>query len=61
MSNTMGTDFMLDTLEQALYDRPLTESLTHHSERGSQCVSIRYTKGLAEAGIEPSVGSQRQL
>ncbi|MCH4225436.1 MAG: IS3 family transposase [Alcaligenes faecalis] len=58
VSNTMSTDFVLDALEQALYDRRPTESLTHHSDRGSQYVSIRYTERLTEAGIEPSVGSR---
>lgn len=58
VSNTMSTDFVLDALEQALYDRRPTESLTHHSDRGSQYVSIRYTERLAQAGIEPSVGSR---
>jgi putative transposase len=53
------TDFVLDALEQALYDRqPEREELIHHSDRGSQYVSIRYTERLAEAGIEPSVGSR---
>ncbi|BFL66152.1 hypothetical protein SKB0092_42310 (plasmid) [Roseomonas mucosa] len=46
------------TLEQALHDRrPAKGGLTHHSDRGSQYVSIRYTERLLEAGIEPSVGS----
>ena len=58
VSNTMRTDFVLDALEQALYDRRPTESLIHHSDRGSQYVSIRYTEHLTEAGIEPSVGSR---
>ena len=31
--------------------------LVHHSDRGSQYLSIKYTERLAEAGIEPSVGS----
>lgn len=50
---------MLDALEQALHQRqPFADSgLVCHSERGSQYVSIRYTERLAEAGIEPSVGS----
>lgn len=48
--------FVLDALEQALHDRRPTESLVHYSDRGLQCVSIRYTERLAEAGIEPSVG-----
>ncbi len=58
-SSTMRTDFVLDALEQALYDRRpgLEGGLVHHSDRGSQYVSIRYTERLAEAGIEPSVGS----
>lgn len=58
VSSTMSTDFVLDALEQALYDRRPTDSLIHHSDRGSQYVSIRYTERLAEAGIEPSVGSR---
>lgn len=60
VSSSMHTDFVLDALEQALYDRqPSTEdALIHHSDRGSQYVSIRYTERLAEAGIEPSVGSK---
>lgn len=50
---------LLDALEQALHDRRPTRSggLIHHSDRGSQYVSIRYSERLAEAGIEPSVGS----
>ena len=44
-------------MEQALYDRPGTDGLLHHSDRGVQYLSIRYTERLAEAGIEPSVGS----
>lgn len=60
VSNNMRTEFVLDALEQALYARqPEREgSLIHHSDRGSQYVSIRYTERLAEAGIEPSVGSK---
>lgn len=58
VSHTMSTDFVLDALEQALYDRRPASSLIHHSDRGSQYVSIRYTERLAEAGIEPSVGSR---
>ena len=45
-------------LEQAIYARPDTEDLVHHSDRGVQYLSIRYTERLAEAGIEPSVGSR---
>jgi transposase InsO family protein len=59
LSSSMRTDFVLDALEQALYDRqPERDELTHHSDRGSQYVSIRYSERLAEAGIEPSVGSR---
>ncbi|WP_439650596.1 IS3 family transposase [Pollutimonas subterranea] len=60
VSSSMHTDFVLDALEQALYDRQpqQTDGLVHHSDRGSQYVSIRYTERLAEAGIEPSVGSR---
>ena len=59
VSRTMQTDFVLDALEQALYERqPVPDALIHHSDRGSQYVSIRYTERLAEAGIEPSVGSR---
>ena len=56
----MRTDFVLDALEQALYDRQpeRNEGLMHHSDRGSRYVSICYTERLAEAGIEPSVGSK---
>jgi putative transposase len=59
LSSSMRTDFVLDALEQALYDRQPAgpKRLVHHSDRGVQYVSIRYTERLAEAGIEPSVGS----
>lgn len=58
VSSSARTDFVLDALEQALYARrPAQEGLVHHSDRGVQYVSIRYTERLAEAGIEPSVGS----
>ena len=58
VSTSMRTDFVLDALEQALYARRPSDALIHHSDRGSQYVSIRYTERLAEAGIEPSVGSR---
>jgi putative transposase len=59
LSHSAKTDFVLDALEQALYARkPFgTGPLIHHSDRGSQYVSIRYSERLAEAGIESSVGS----
>jgi transposase InsO family protein len=58
-SSTAHTDFVLDALEQALYDRrpAAGRRLVAHSDRGAQYTSIRYTERLAEAGIEPSVGS----
>jgi putative transposase len=57
-SRTAHAGFVLDALQQALHDRrPIRGSLVHHSDRGSQYVSIRYTERLVEAGIEPSVGS----
>jgi putative transposase len=58
-SRTAHTGFVLDALEQALHDRrPVHRGgLIHHSDRGSQYVSIKYTERLAEAGVEPSVGS----
>ena len=55
--NSLKTDLVLDALEQALYARTGTDGLVHHSDRGSQYLSIRYTERLAEAGIESSVGS----
>ena len=60
VSRSMHTDFALDALEQALYARQPERDgvLIHHSDRGSQYVSIRYSERLAEAGIEPSVGSK---
>jgi putative transposase len=59
VSRSARADFVLDALEQALCDRrPVRQGgLVHHSDRGVQYVSIRYTERLAEAGIEPSVGS----
>jgi len=59
VSSSMRTDFVLDALEQALYARqPERNALVHHSDRCSQYVSIKYSERLAEAGIEPSVGSK---
>ena len=59
VSRSAHAGFVLDALEQALHDRnPLSGSgLVHHSDRGVQYVSIKYTERLAEAGLEPSVGS----
>ena len=60
VSSSMHTDFVLDALEQALYARQpeRDKSLVHHSDRGSQYVSIRYSERLDEAGNAPSVGSK---
>ena len=59
VSSSLRSDLALDALEQALYDRQLdgVGRLIHHSDRGSQYLSIRYTERLGEAGIERSVGS----
>ena len=57
-SRTAHAGFVLDALEQALHRRrPVKGALIHHSDRGSQYVSIKYTERLADAGVEPSVGS----
>jgi putative transposase len=54
----LTTGFVIDAPEQALHARrPVESGLVHHSDRGVQYVSIRYSERLAEAGIEPSVGS----
>lgn len=60
VSSWLRSDLALDALEQAISDRPRDEAdeLIHHSDRGVQYLSIRYTERLAEAGIEPSVGSR---
>jgi len=57
---SLHTDFVLDALEQAIYDRCRDDvgDLVHHSDRGTQYLSMRYTERLADAGIEPSVGSR---
>jgi putative transposase len=59
VSRTAHATFVLDALEQALHDRRPVHGggLVHHSDRGVQYVSIRYSQRLAAAGIEPSVGS----
>jgi putative transposase len=60
VSASLATDFVLDALEQAIYERggPTTSGLVHHSDRGTQYLSMRYTDRLADAGIAPSVGSR---
>ena len=58
VSSSLRTDLALDALEQAIWARQLgSDRLVHHSDRGVQYLSIRYTERLAEAGIEPSVGT----
>jgi len=57
VSNSLRSDLALDALEQAVHARSGLENLVHHSDRGVQYLSIRYTDRLAEVGIEPSVGS----
>lgn len=56
----MHTDFVLHALERALYARQpdREDALIHHSDRGAQYVSFRYSERLAEAGMEPSVGGK---
>jgi transposase InsO family protein len=60
-SSSLRSDLALDALEQALWEREDDREdhrLVHHSDRGVQYLSIRYTERLHEAGIEPSVGSR---
>jgi transposase InsO family protein len=57
-SASQRSDLALDALEQALYDRDTDGDLIHHSDRGVQYLSIRYTERMAEVGIESSVGSR---
>jgi transposase InsO family protein len=56
VSTSLRTDLVLDALEQAIHMRGATDDLIHHSDRGSQYLSIRYSERLAEAGITASVG-----
>jgi putative transposase len=57
VARSMHTDLVLDALEQALWSRSSAKGVVHHSDHGSQYLSIRYSERLAEAGVEPSVGS----
>ena len=59
VSTSMTAGFVLDALNQAICQRvpPKAGRLIHHSDRGSQCLSIKYTERLAEVGIDTSVGS----
>ena len=56
-STSMNPGLTLDALEQAIWARDISGKLIHHSDHGSQYLSIRYSERLAEAGIEASVGS----
>jgi putative transposase len=60
VSASLRTEFVLDALEQAIYHRcgDGLSDLVHHSDRGTQYLSMRYTDRLTDAGIEPSVGSR---
>lgn len=58
VASSMRTDLVLDALEQAVWARGGAEGVIHHSDRGSQYLSIRYSERLAEAGMESSVGSR---
>ncbi|KQO66585.1 transposase [Methylobacterium sp. Leaf89] len=59
VSRTAHAAFVLDALEQALHERRPVQGggLVHHSDRDSQYLALRYTERLAQAGVEPSVGS----
>ncbi len=56
-ASSLRTDLALDALEMAIWNRNQVQGLIHHSDRGGQYLAIRYTERLADAGIEPSVGS----
>ena len=60
VSASLRTDFVLDALDQAIYERCRDDigDLIHHSDRGTQYLAMRYTERLADAGIDPSVGSR---
>ena len=53
----MQTDLVLDALEQAIWSRSEIDGVVHHSDRGSQYLSIRYSERLIDAGVKPSVGT----
>ena len=57
VSTSLKTELVLDALEQAIHARGKSDELIHHSDRGTQYLSIRYSDRLAEAGITASVGS----
>jgi transposase InsO family protein len=57
VARSMHAELVLDALEQAIWSRSDIEGVVHHSDRGSQYLSIRYSERLTEAGAQPSVGS----
>jgi transposase InsO family protein len=57
VARSMQTDLVLDALEQSLWSRSEIEGVIHHSDRGSQYLSIRYSERLIAAGVKPSVGT----
>ena len=58
VARSMRAELVLDALEQALWSRSRVQGVIHHSDRGSQYLSIRYSERLTEAGAQPSVGSR---
>jgi transposase InsO family protein len=62
IARTAPADFVLDALEQALHARrPAKRGLVHRSDRGGQCLALRFAERLLEASIEPSVGRSSRL
>ncbi len=57
VSSSVKTELVLDALEQALHARSDKDGLVHHSDRGTQYLSIRYSERLSECGIQASVGT----
>jgi len=57
VARSMRAELVLDALEQALWSRPAIQGVVHHSDHGSQYLSIRYSERLSEAGAQPSAGS----
>jgi putative transposase len=57
VARSMQTDLVLDALEQAIWSRSEIDGVIHHSDRGTQYLSIRYSERLIDAGVKPSVGT----
>lgn len=57
VARSMRAELVLDALEQALWSRSGAKGVVHHSDRGSQYLAIKYSERLAQAGVEPVVGS----